>query len=120
MIKLAIFRIQEIRKMSKEERNKKLSELRAELSKMKAMQAMGGSLENPSRIRLLRKTIAQFLTVNREEELGLIRAKPGEEISTKGSKEPPKETQKEVSKSLKTQENNIYEKEESEEKVNES
>lgn len=75
---LAIFRIQEIRKMSKEEREKKLSELKAELSKMKAMQAMGGSLENPSRIRLLRKTIARFITVNREEELGLKRIRPTE------------------------------------------
>ncbi|MCX8181555.1 MAG: 50S ribosomal protein L29 [Candidatus Methanomethyliaceae archaeon] len=113
---MAIFRIQEIRKMSKEERNKKLSELRAELSKMKAMQAMGGSLENPSRIRLLRKTIAQFLTVNREEELGLSRVKTREETSTKASMEPTKETKKEAPKTPKLQESNIYEKEESEEK----
>ena len=114
MIKLAIFRIQEIRKMSKEERNKKLSELRAELSKMKAMQAMGGSLENPSRIRLLRKTIAQFLTVNREEELGLVKAKQKEETSTKVSKETAKEIEREPPKVTKPKVNNIYEKEESE------
>ncbi|MGQ9759056.1 MAG: 50S ribosomal protein L29 [Candidatus Methanomethylicaceae archaeon] len=75
---MAIFRIQDIRKMSKEERTKRLSELRAELAKIKAMQAMGGSLENPSRIRLLRKTIAKILTVNREEELGVKRVKPKE------------------------------------------
>ncbi|MBC7112615.1 MAG: 50S ribosomal protein L29 [Candidatus Methanomethyliales bacterium] len=106
--------------MSKEERSKKLSELRAELSKMKAMQAMGGSLENPSRIRLLRKTIAQILTVNREEELGLKRAEPREEPPAKVAKGSTKEAQKEVSKTkagpAKPQVSNIYEKEESEEK----
>ncbi len=119
MIELAIFRIQEIRKMSKEERSKKLSELRAELSKMKAMQAMGGSLENPSRIRLLRKTIARFLTVNREEELGLKRAEPREEPSAKVAKGLTKETQKVPKTRAEPAEpkaSNIYEKEESEEK----
>jgi large subunit ribosomal protein L29 len=68
---MAIFRVGEIRKMSKEERGKKLSELKVELSKMMAMKAMGGSLENPSRIHLLRKAIAKFHTVKREEELGI-------------------------------------------------
>lgn len=107
-MKLAIFRMQEIRKMSKEERNKKLSELRAELAKMKAMQAMGGSLENPSRIRLLRKTIARFLTVNREEELGIARAKPKEEPQ-------PKEAPKESAITEKPSKDNISEEEKSEE-----
>jgi ribosomal protein L29 len=68
---MAIFRINEIRKMAKEERSTKLGELKAELSKMMATKAMGGSLENPARIGLLRKTIAKFHTVNREEELGI-------------------------------------------------
>ncbi|MCQ5336740.1 MAG: 50S ribosomal protein L29 [Candidatus Methanomethylicia archaeon] len=55
--------------MSKEERLKKLSELKAELIKLRTLQAIGGSLENPSRIKLIRKTIARILTINREEEL---------------------------------------------------
>jgi large subunit ribosomal protein L29 len=75
---MAIIRIDEIRKMGKDERSKKLSELKAELSKMMAMKAMGGSLENPARIRLLRKTIARFHTVSREEELGIRRAEKPE------------------------------------------
>lgn len=66
---MAILRINEIRKMSPEERAKKLSELYAELLKLKAMVASGGSIENPGRIKALRKTIARILTVNREEEL---------------------------------------------------
>jgi large subunit ribosomal protein L29 len=66
--KLALLRVKEIRSMSKEERLKKLSELRAELIKLRAQQA-SGTLENPSRIKLIRKTIARILTINREEEL---------------------------------------------------
>jgi large subunit ribosomal protein L29 len=66
--KLALLKVKEIRSMSKEERLKKLSELRAELIKLRAQQA-SGTLENPSRIKLIRKTIARILTINREEEL---------------------------------------------------
>ncbi|MDH7556179.1 MAG: 50S ribosomal protein L29 [Candidatus Methanosuratincola sp.] len=71
---MAIFRINEIRKMPKEERKAKLNELKVELSKLMTAKAMGGSLENPSRIRLLRKTIARFNTVEREEALGIRKA----------------------------------------------
>jgi ribosomal protein L29 len=78
---MAIFRINEIRKMAKEERSTKLGELKAELSKMMATKAMGGSLENPARIGLLRKTIAKFHTVNREEELGI--SKPAKKEASK-------------------------------------
>lgn len=85
---MAIMRIDEIRKMSKDERSKKLSELKTELSKMMAMKAMGGSLENPARIRLLRKTVARFHTVSREEELGIQRAeKPEKAEKGKRAKE---------------------------------
>ncbi|MCC6002944.1 MAG: 50S ribosomal protein L29 [Thermofilum sp.] len=61
-------RIEEIRKMSKEERVKRLQELRAELARLKA-QAHRGSLENPSSIRKIRREIAQILTVINEEKL---------------------------------------------------
>jgi len=71
---MAIIRIHEIRKLAKEERAKRLSELKAELSKLMATKAMGGSIENPGRIRLLKKTIARFHTVTREEELGIAKA----------------------------------------------
>lgn len=76
---MAIFRINEIRKMSKEERRTKLSELKAELTKLMTAKAMGGSLENPARIRLLKKTIARFHTVEREEELGIRKQEPVQE-----------------------------------------
>ena len=62
-----ILRVSEIRKMSDEERKRRLSELRAELMRAKTMVKAGGSLDNPSRIRELRRAIARILTVMNEE-----------------------------------------------------
>ncbi|MCD6479800.1 50S ribosomal protein L29 [Candidatus Bathyarchaeota archaeon] len=64
---MAILRMREIREMTPDERRKKLEELRTELSRLKAMVRAGGSIENPGRIRELRRTIARILTVMREE-----------------------------------------------------
>jgi len=64
---MPILRVSEIRKMSDEERRRRLSELRAELMRAKTMVKAGGSIENPSRIRELRRAIARILTVMNEE-----------------------------------------------------
>jgi len=53
--------------MTSDERSKKLAELRTELSKLKTMINAGGSVENPGRVRILRRTIGRILTVDREE-----------------------------------------------------
>ena len=63
----------EIRAMSPEERMKKLNELRLELIKLRLQAAMG-TLDNPGKIRAIRKTIARILTIQREEELKRIRS----------------------------------------------
>jgi predicted RNA-binding protein with RPS1 domain len=52
----------------------------------------GGTVENPARVKGLRKTIAQILTVENEEKLGLVKKK---------QKEKPKEEQKEKRKEKK-------------------
>jgi large subunit ribosomal protein L29 len=62
-------RVQEIRDMNVEQRERRLSELRTELSKQKTMINAGGSIENPGQIKVIRKTIARILTVMREEGL---------------------------------------------------
>ncbi|MCW4035609.1 MAG: 50S ribosomal protein L29 [Candidatus Bathyarchaeota archaeon] len=66
---MPILRMQEIRELSAEERGKRLDELRTELSKLQTMINAGGSVENPGRVKAIRRTIAQILTVMREEEL---------------------------------------------------
>jgi len=66
---MAILRKDEIRKMKFEEMENKLTELRAELSKQRALIASGGALENPSKTRLLRRTIARIITIMKEEKI---------------------------------------------------
>ncbi len=61
-------KISEIRALSPEERRKKLEELRTELIRLR-LQAATGTLDNPGKIRAIKKTIARILTVMREEEL---------------------------------------------------
>ena len=65
---MPIMRLKEIRGMSSEERTKKISELKIELSRLKTMVSAGGAVENSARIRQLRKTIAQILTIENEHK----------------------------------------------------
>jgi large subunit ribosomal protein L29 len=58
----------EIRKLSTEEINKKITESKEELFNLRMKQATG-SLENPARIRELRKTVARLKTILREREI---------------------------------------------------
>ncbi|MDO4395026.1 MAG: 50S ribosomal protein L29 [Mycoplasmatota bacterium] len=58
----------DIRKLSTEEINKKITESKQELFNLRMKQATG-SLENPSRIRELRKTVARLKTILREREI---------------------------------------------------
>ena len=64
---MAILRIKEIKGMTPAEREKRLEELRAELTRARALRTGGGTIESPGRIREIRKTIARVLTVNGEE-----------------------------------------------------
>lgn len=89
---MPIMRLKEIRDMSSEERDKKLGELRTELVRLKTMIGAGGTVENPARVKGLRKTVAQILTVENEEKLGIVKKK---------QKEKPKEEQKEKRKEKK-------------------
>jgi large subunit ribosomal protein L29 len=48
--------------MLPEERTKKISDLRAELTAIRTQVHSGGTVENPSRVRELRRTVARLLT----------------------------------------------------------
>lgn len=58
----------EIRKMSSEEMEKKLSELKDELFNLHFQQAIN-QLDNPMRIRAVKKDIARIKTVQRDVQL---------------------------------------------------
>lgn len=67
---MAILRLKDIRDMSSAERREKVTELRTELARLKTMVEAGGSIDNPTRIRELRKTIARLLTIETEKIRG--------------------------------------------------
>ena len=68
---MPILRLKDIKNMSPQDRTAKLSDLRTELARLKTMVRAGGAVENPARIRELRKTIAKLLTIEHEDKLGL-------------------------------------------------
>jgi len=53
--------------MMPEERKKRLNELRTELVRLRTTVAAGGTIENPARIREIRRTIARILTIENEQ-----------------------------------------------------
>ncbi len=59
---MPILRKREIRQLLPEERDKRLTELRTELTKLRTSVKAGGNVENVGRIRELRRTIARLLT----------------------------------------------------------
>ena len=65
---MIIVKTKEIRNLTTEEINKKIALDKEELLKLRMKQATG-SLENPARIRELRREVARFKTIIREREL---------------------------------------------------
>jgi len=73
---MPVLRMKEIRDLSSDERTTKLDEFRTELLRMKTMIGAGGTVENPARVKALRKAIAKILTVEHEEKHGIKKAEP--------------------------------------------
>ena len=65
---MAILRSKEIWDMEVDEIQDKLVELRAELSKNVSKSAAAGVIENPGKIRVLKRTIARVLTILNEKQ----------------------------------------------------
>ena len=65
---MPIMKMKEIRGMPPEEKARRIVELKTELARQRTMVEAGGALENPSRIREIRKTIARILTVINEKK----------------------------------------------------
>lgn len=66
--------MKDLRKLSKIERQKRLEDLRDELLLLKSKNSMGGALDNPSQIKIIKKTIAQLKTIDNEEIIGIDRS----------------------------------------------
>ena len=61
-------KIEELRKLTTEELNKKIKEKKEELFNLRFQQATG-NLEKPGRLKDLRKEVARMKTIIREREL---------------------------------------------------
>jgi len=94
-------RVKEINALSTEDRENKLTDLRIELARIRTMINAGGAVENPTRVRELRRTIAQVLTIQNEKKLGIRQpaAEKEEKKPAKPAKAPKakKETKETVS-----------------------
>ena len=64
---MPILRKREIKQLLPEEREKKLAELRTELTKLRTSVKAGGNVENVGRIRELKRTIARILTSTQQK-----------------------------------------------------
>ena len=93
---MPIVRFREIQAMSAEDRKKKLVDLRAEQSRLRTMIKAGGAVENPTKVREIRRTIAQILTVENEIKLGIGKhaEKEQEEKPKKKAEKPEKKAEK--------------------------
>jgi large subunit ribosomal protein L29 len=94
---MPILRTKEIREMTPENRQKRLDEMQTELMRLKTMVKAGGAIENPARVRELRKTIARILTINTEPT-------PIKKEEKKEKPKPKKKPEKEPEKEEKTKE----------------
>jgi len=89
-----IIRVKEIRDMPREDRKKKLTELQTELVRLKTMVKAGGSIDNPARIRELRKAIARILTIQNEPAKPETKEKTKEKLTKKTTRKKTREKAK--------------------------
>ncbi|HYB93031.1 MAG TPA: 50S ribosomal protein L29 [archaeon] len=80
---MPIVRMHELKQMTPEDLDKKLTEFRTELVKLRAMSKAGGAVENPSRIKEIRRTIARILTIQKQN----VTASKKEKRNNKGKTE---------------------------------
>ncbi|MCH8907165.1 MAG: 50S ribosomal protein L29 [Candidatus Heimdallarchaeota archaeon] len=64
---MTIMRTSEIRRLDPQQRQNRLDRYRKDLMTTRSQLSAGGSIDNPSRIRDLKKTIARILTIQNEE-----------------------------------------------------
>jgi len=83
-------RVKDIRSMSLEDRRKRLADFKTELLRLTTMVRAGGTMDNPHRIKELRRAVAKILTIEREQQLNIVTLKKAEK---KTAKKPRKKTE---------------------------
>lgn len=101
---MPILRVKEIRDMSSDEREKRLGELQTEMVRLRTMTEAGGSIENPSRVRELRKAIARILTIENQPAPKPAPVKKAKKVEKKKKEEKKTEPAKKKEEKKKTKE----------------
>ena len=83
---MPVLRVKEIRNMSSNERTKRLGELETELLRLNTMVKAGGTVENPARLKELRKAIARILTIEKEQKRSPTEASKKQKIQKRQEK----------------------------------
>ena len=63
---MAILHIKDIRKMKTEDLDKKIADLKTEYMRVQTEISQGTAAEKPGRVKQIRRTLAQILTVKKE------------------------------------------------------
>lgn len=72
---MPVLRKREMNQLLPEEKRKRVTELRAELAQLRTSVKSGGTVDNPARIRELRRTIARLLTALNQTPAATVTAK---------------------------------------------
>lgn len=64
-----VMKMKEIRSLSADQRASRLVQYRQQLMELKSQLSAGGSIDDPGKIKGIKKTIARLETIKREEEL---------------------------------------------------
>ena len=64
---MAVLKSRDVRKLGKEELEKRSQELRLEIAKEKANIAIGAPVSSPGKMRDMKRTIARILTIKKEK-----------------------------------------------------
>ena len=63
--------LKEIRKLTVEQRKARLLQYRKDLMDIRSQLSSGGSIDDPGKIKDLKRAIARLMTIEREGELGI-------------------------------------------------
>jgi len=63
--------IKELRRLDPSQLDNELQKHRKDLMDMKSMLSSGGSIDDPGKVKEIKRTIARIMTMQREEELGI-------------------------------------------------
>jgi len=95
---MPILRVKDIRSMSSEDRRKRLADFKTELLRLTTMVKAGGTVDNPHRLKELRRAVAKILTIEREQQLNIVTVKKAEGVAKKPRKKTTGESEKERKK----------------------